>query len=411
MTTAEILVPVLGESVTEATVAKWHKNKGETVKKDEILVDLETDKITLEVTANENGVLDEIICIAGATVSIGAILGKIVVGAIPISNIENTKTPPNAEKQIITQNSQNKPYPSPAAQVTIDSNNISANSINGSGKDGRITKSDAIKEVEFSTPNPTTQHFQQKASQVSQQPSVLKQQQSDRRENRVRMTRLRQTISKRLKEVQSTAAILSTFNEIDMFEIMQLRTEHQETFQKRHDIKLGFMSFFVKAVVIALQELPIINAEIDANDIVYKNFYDIGVAVGTDNGLVVPIIRDADALSLADIEKNIAVLGKKARDGKLSMADMIGGTFTITNGGTYGSLLSTPIINPPQSAILGMHNIVQRPVGLNGEIVLRPMMYIALSYDHRIIDGKEAVQFLVKIKQLLEKPAKILLQI
>ncbi len=390
MITAEILVPALGESVTEATVAKWHKKKGDHVRKDEILVDLETDKITLEVTATEDGIVDEIAYNVGANVLIGAVLGKIAV--VKDSKVQQYDTT-HQNTDILKGE---KKYPSPAAQVIMETNNISHDNINGSGKEGRITKHDAAQAAA-------------RLTQQSSQTSTSKQQTPDVRESRVKISRLRQTISKRLKEVQNTAAILSTFNEIDMFEIIQLRKDHQEEFQKRNDIKLGFMSFFVKAVVMALQEFPIINAEINGDDIVYKQFYDIGVAVGTNSGLVVPIVRNADTLSLADIEKNIAALGRKARDGKLSMAEMTGGTFTITNGGTYGSLLSTPIINPPQSGILGMHNIVQRPIGLNGAIVLRPMMYVALSYDHRIIDGKEAVQFLVRIKQLLEQPMKMLL--
>lgn len=396
MSKVQIIVPALGESVTEATVAKWYKNSGEFVSKDEVVVELETDKVTLEVVSPESGQLAEIISQTGSTVEIGAVLGSVdtsiaAPAAAPTAQQSVAeKTPPQTVEQTT------KNYPSPAAQVILDSNNVKTADVIGTGKDGRITKEDAVKAVQ--TPKP----------EVTQ--NVPKNQEG--RETRVKMSRLRQTIAKRLKDVQNTAAILTTFNEIDMHEVMKLRSENQDEFQKKHNVKLGFMSFFVKAVVTALKEFPAVNAEIDGDDIVYKNFYDIGIAVGTDSGLVVPVLRDADSLSLADIEKGIANLGKRARDGKLTMNDMTGGTFTITNGGTYGSLLSTPIINPPQSGILGMHNIVQRPVGLpSGEIVLRPMMYIALSYDHRIIDGKEAVQFLVKIKQLVEKPVKMLIEI
>lgn len=396
MSKVQITVPTLGESVTEATVAKWYKNSGEFVSKDEVVVELETDKVTLEVVAPEGGQLAEIISQTGSTVEIGAVLGSVDTSvAAPVATQQSAQEKtPEATSQQTTKN-----YPSPAAQVILDSNNVKSTDVTGTGKDGRITKEDAVKAVQ--TPK----------AEVPQK-SPEKTEARENRETRVKMTRLRQTIARRLKDVQNTAAILTTFNEIDMYEVMKLRGENQDEFQKKHNVKLGFMSFFVKAVVTALKEFPAVNAEIDGDDIVYKNFYDIGIAVGTDSGLVVPVLRNADSLSLADIEKEIANLGKRARDGKLTMNDMTGGTFTITNGGTYGSLLSTPIINPPQSGILGMHNIVQRPVGLpSGEIALRPMMYIALSYDHRIIDGKEAVQFLVKIKQLVEKPVKMLIEI
>jgi 2-oxoglutarate dehydrogenase E2 component (dihydrolipoamide succinyltransferase) len=390
MSKIQIIVPALGESITEATVAKWYKNSGEFVSKDEVVVELETDKVTLEVVAPESGQLFEITSQKGSSVAIGAVLG-----AIDSSVSGSAAVAPAIAQEVLhkADAAEAKNYPSPAAKVILDSNNIK--DVCGSGKDGRVTKADAIAAIQA----PQTVSIKP--------PEVIK-----GKETRTKMSRLRQTIAKRLKDVQNTAAILTTFNEVDMFEVMKIRSENQEEFQKKHDIKLGFMSFFVKAVTTALKEFPMVNAEIDGEDIVYKHFYDIGIAVGTDSGLVVPVLRDADVLSLADIEKSIGILGKKARDGKLTMSDMIGGTFTITNGGTYGSLLSTPIINPPQSGILGMHNIVQRPIGLpNGEIALRPMMYIALSYDHRIIDGKEAVQFLVKIKQLIEKPIKILIEI
>ncbi len=400
MSKVQIIVPALGESITEATVAKWYKNSGDFVSKDEVVVELETDKVTLEVVAAESGQLSEIIAQTGSNVEIGAILGTIdssvSVSPATISEVKSSPQPVQEvkkESDIATKN-----FPSPAAQVILDSNNIKPSEVSGTGKEGRITKGDAIAALQ----NPKAEVIQ----------SIRQSEVIQGKETRTKMSRLRQTIAKRLKDVQNTAAILTTFNEVDMFEVMKLRSENQEEFQKKHNVKLGFMSFFVKAVITALKEFPMVNAEIDGDDVVYKHFYDIGIAVGTESGLVVPVLRNADSLSLADIEKSIANLGKKARDGKLSMSDMVGGTFTITNGGTYGSLLSTPIINPPQSGILGMHNIIQRPIGLpNGEIALRPMMYIALSYDHRIIDGKEAVQFLVKVKQLIEKPIKMLIEI
>ncbi len=401
MSKIQIIVPALGESITEATVAKWYKNSGDFVSKDEVVVELETDKVTLEVVAAESGQLSEIISQTGSNVEIGAILGTIdsSVLSAPFSVASEVKSSQQTVQEVKKESDiAAKNFPSPAAQVILDSNNIKPSEVSGTGKEGRITKGDAMSAIQ----TPKAEVIQ------STRPSEVIQ----GKETRTKMSRLRQTIAKRLKDVQNTAAILTTFNEVDMFEVMKLRSENQEEFQKKHNVKLGFMSFFVKAVITALKEFPMVNAEIDGDAVVYKHFYDIGIAVGTESGLVVPVLRNADSLSLADIEKSIANLGKKARDGKLSMSDMVGGTFTITNGGTYGSLLSTPIINPPQSGILGMHNIVQRPVGLpNGEIALRPMMYIALSYDHRIIDGKEAVQFLVKVKQLIEKPIKMLIEI
>jgi 2-oxoglutarate dehydrogenase E2 component (dihydrolipoamide succinyltransferase) len=399
MSKVEILVPQLGESVTEATVAKWHKNPLEIVEKDHVIVELETDKITLEVSAPDSGQLCEVLFPVGANVTIGEILGTIDT-SISSGGVAKPEPSTTVEAKAIVDEKPTIKHPSPAAQVILETNNIDASTLSGSGKDGRITKSDAMSAA---------------ASHISKVDNLVKTSTAQSQvvsETRVKMTKLRQTISKRLKSVQNTAAILTTFNEIDMFEVMKLRSENQEEFQKKHGVKLGFMSFFLKAVVSALQEFPIINAEVDSDEIIYKNFFHIGVAVGTENGLVVPVLRNVDSMSLADIEKEIGSLSKKARDGKLTMSDMSGGTFTITNGGTYGSLLSTPIINPPQSGILGMHNIVQRPIGLpSGEIALRPMMYVALSYDHRIIDGKEAVQFLVKVKNLIEKPIKLLIQI
>ena len=391
--TVQIVVPPLGESVSEATIAKWHKKAGEAVKVDELLVELETDKVTLEVNAPASGVLAEIKTPEGTSVSVGAALGSIKEGAVAsavssqpaVQSTSSVSTAPQPQKQVA-----NSPIMAPSAAKIVAERGIDANSIIGSGKDGRITKGDVISPTPKATPAP----------QIIVDNSV--------REKRVKMTRLRKTIADRLKESQNTAAILTTFNEVDMSEAMRIRKDYQDRFVEKHGVKLGFMSFFVKAVVNALKDVPAVNAEIDGDEIVYKNYYDLGIAVGTENGLVVPVLRDADKLSFADVEKNITGLGKKARDGKLTMADMSGATFSITNGGIYGSLMSTPIINPPQSGILGMHNIVERPMAVNGQVVIRPMMYIALSYDHRIIDGREAVTFLVRIKQMIEQPEKLL---
>lgn len=383
-----VVVPPLGESVTEATVAKWHKKAGEAVKIDELLVELETDKVTLEVNSPASGTLSEIGFAEGSSVSVGAILGKVAegtAGAVSAPAAVAVSSPQPAAPVVAS-----GPIMSPAANKIAQDKGVDVSSIQGSGKDGRITKGDVL-------------------SPVMAAPAAVAN--NTVREERVRMTKLRKTIAERLKQSQNTAAILSTFNEVDMSEIFRIRKQYQEQFVEKNGVKLGFMSFFVKAVIKALKELPAVNAEIDGDEIVYKNYYDVGIAVGTDQGLVVPVLRDADNLSFSGIEKGIAGLGKKARDGKLTMADMSGATFTITNGGTYGSLLSTPIINPPQSGILGMHNIVERPMAVNGQVVIRPMMYIALSYDHRIIDGKEAVTFLVKIKQMLENPEKLLLDL
>jgi 2-oxoglutarate dehydrogenase E2 component (dihydrolipoamide succinyltransferase) len=386
MSKIEIIVPSLGESITEATVATWYKKVGDLVAKDEVLLELETDKITLEVSALEAGQLSEIKADQGSAVAMGQILGLLDSSIQP----EEKKSSLEEKNPIAVE----KPYPSPGAAVLMETNQIKPEMVKGSGPDGRIRKEDLDKVLKASL------------TMKSEKPINAGQ------ERRVKMTRLRQTIGQRLKSVQNTAAILTTFNEVDMFEIMKIRQTYQEAFQKKEGIKLGFMSFFVKAVVMALKSFPIINSEVSGDEIIYKDFFHIGVAVGTDSGLVVPVLREADQLSLAEIEKAIAELGKKAKEGKLTMSDLTGGTFTITNGGTYGSLLSTPIINPPQSAILGMHNIVQRPMGLpSGEIALRPMIYLALSYDHRIIDGKEAVQFLVRVKELLENPIRFLLEI
>jgi len=384
-----IEVPPLGESVTEATIAKWHKKAGDAVAMDELLVELETDKVTLEVNAPSSGALKEIKFGEGDTVSVGDILGAIDEAAAGVSQAKPKEEATAAISSAPSVNNSGT-VASPAAHKIASERGLDLSAIAASGKDGRVTKGDVL--------NPQQKASSTTAVAVDKGP----------REERVKMTKLRKTIANRLKESQNTAAILSTFNEVDMSEIFRIRKAYQDDFVAKHGVKLGFMSFFSKAVVKALKELPAVNAEISGDEIVYKNYYDIGIAVGTDQGLVVPVLRDVDEMGFADIEKGIAELGKKARDGKLTMKDMSGATFTITNGGTYGSLLSTPIINPPQSGILGMHNIVERPMAVNGEVKIRPMMYIALSYDHRIIDGKEAVTFLVKIKNILENPEKLL---
>lgn len=389
---AEIKVPPLGESVTEATVAKWFKKAGDAVKTDDLLVELETDKVTLEVNAPATGTLSEIKVAEGTVVEVGTLLGLIAEGAAaavkPAANTNASK--PAAAPAKAAAPAASGPVLSPAARKIAAENNIAPASIAASGKDGRVTKGDALQASQGAP-----------AVHVSNEP----------REERVRMTRLRQRIAQRLKESQNTAAILTTFNEVDMGHVMALRNQYKDSFEKKHGVKLGFMSFFVKAALNALKEIPAVNAEIDGDDIVYKNHYDIGVAVGTPQGLVVPIVRDADKYSFAGVEKTINELGVRARDGKLSMEDMQGGTFTISNGGVYGSLMSTPIINPPQSAILGMHKIQERPMVVNGKIEIRPMMYLALSYDHRIIDGKEAVTFLVRVKDAIEDPQRLLLDL
>lgn len=391
--TINIVVPSLGESVTEATVAKWYKKVGEKVQIDQILLELETDKITLEINAPESGVLTEIKFDEGDIVQVGDNLGLIQKEEITaIQQIsENNNVSKTAESQEEFQNNQRQQNEgqifSPAAQKIASEHNIKSVS-NATGKDGRVTKQDVLSSV---------------SANNSDSQSIL--------EERVKMSRLRKTIARRLKDSQNTAAILSTFNEIDMSAAIRCRKNYQDTFKNKHGIKLGFMSFFVKAATIVLKEIPNVNAEIDNDYLIYKNYYNIGVAVGTDQGLVVPVIKNTDKLSYADIENNIVQLGKKARDGNLTMGNMQGGTFSITNGGIYGSLLSTPIINPPQSAILGMHNIIQRPIAVSNEIMIRPMMYVALSYDHRIIDGSEAVTFLRRVKELVENPEKILFEL
>ena len=386
----EIVVPVLGESVTEATVAQWLKKPGEAVAQDEPLVELETDKVTLEVGAPANGVIAAVSAEEGATVEVGAILGMMEEGDAPAAAPAPAavKAAPAAPAPAPAAPAPKPAAAAPAARVMPAEALKAAKA--GSWPEGHVSSAVATKSTGLT---PTDQ---------------LPPRQPGGEEEVVRMSRLRQTIARRLKEAQDTAAMLTTFNDVDMSAVMNLRKAHQDAFVKKYGIKLGFMSFFAKACVAALQELPAVNAEIYGTDIIYKNYYNIGVAVGTENGLVVPVVRDADKLGFADIETTIADFGKRARDGKLSMAEMSGGTFTISNGGIYGSMLSTPILNQPQSAILGMHRIEDRPVAVNGEVVIRPMMYLALSYDHRIIDGREAVTFLVKVKENIEDPSRML---
>ena len=422
----KILVPVLGESITEATVAKWLKKEGDTVEADEAIVELETDKVNLEVPSPIDGVLSEINSKDGVTVEVGALLGTISQNEIQPSqkkvitkiepkitennvvNLEIKKeTPrvfeePGEEEPLILTNevkkdktdysNKNNEILSPSVRKIVVENKINLEKVRGSGKEGRILKGDLI-------------------SMMGKNPQPSERKIKYGQEERIKMSRLRQTIAKRLKQAQENAALLTTFNEVDMTSIMEIRKENQEDFQSRYNIKLGFMSFFVKACVAALKTFPSVNAEIDGNEIIYKNYYNISFAVGTEKGLVVPVLRDADQLSFADIEKNIKTISEKARDGKITIEDLQGGTFTISNGGVYGSMLSTPILNLPQSGVLGMHNIVERPMVVDGEIKIRPIMYLALSYDHRIIDGKESVSFLKMVKENLEDPRRLFLNI
>ncbi len=425
----KIVVPVLGESITEATVAKWLKNTGDTVEADEPIVELETDKVNLEVPSPISGILTEINSQDGSVVEVGALLGSVSAddGAVKsrpnsrgeikkeeivpaksnVIKLDANKKEPKVfeEKEIekplvlteevkpdVVPKLDVNPILSPAVRKIVAENDININSIQGSGKDGRVLKGDLIS-LMGANPKPSERKIQYGE------------------EERIKMTRLRQTIAKRLKQAQENAALLTTFNEVDMSSVMEMRKENQEDFQSRYGIKLGFMSFFVKACVVALRNFPTVNAEIDGDEIIYKNYYNISFAVGTDKGLVVPVLRNADVLSFADIEKNIKEISEKARDGKLTIEDLQGGTFTISNGGVYGSMLSTPILNLPQSGVLGMHNIVERPVIIDGEIKIRPIMYLALSYDHRIIDGKESVSFLKMIKENLEDPRRLFLDI
>lgn len=394
-----INVPTMGESVAEGSMGPWLKKSGDTVAKDELLVEIETDKVAVEVSAPAAGVLT-ILADAGASVTPNQQIGSISAsGAAAAAAPAPAAVSANAGSAQI---SSDAPHLSPAVQRVVTENNLDPKAIAATGPKGNITKGDALAAIGSAAPAAAP-------APAAAAPTAPRADQP--REERVKMTRLRQTIARRLKESQNTAAQLTTFNEVDMTNVMALRAQYKDVFEKRHGVKLGFMSFFTKAVVAALHEIPAVNAEIDGTDIIYKNHYDIGVAVGTDKGLVVPVLRDADTLSLAGIEKGIGALGKAARDGSLTLDQLQGGTFTITNGGTYGSLMSTPILNAPQSGILGMHNIVQRPMAINGEVKIRPMMYIALSYDHRIVDGKEAVTFLVRVKELLEDPARALLDL
>ena len=429
----QIVVPVLGESITEATVAKWLKNVGDTVEADEPVVELETDKVNLEVPSPVSGTVGDIKFKDGDVVEVGAVLGSIQTNGQPIKNqTEEKKSEPKIEEEnnvislkkeknqiekteeetipkVFEEENEEQPlvlinevaekekekkseHLSPSVRKLVSENKIDLDKVKGTGKDGRVLKGDLLNLMS-----------------VNPKPSERKLKFGE--EERIKMSRLRQTIAKRLKQAQENAALLTTFNEVDMSSIMEMRKENQEDFQKRYGVKLGFMSFFIKACVLALKTYPAVNAEIDGNDIVYKNYYNISFAVGTDKGLVVPVLRNADELSFADIEKNVKTISEKARDGKLSIEDLQGGTFTISNGGVYGSMLSTPILNLPQSAVLGMHNIVERPVVINGDIKIRPIMYLALSYDHRIIDGKEAVTFLTKIKEFIENPEKMFLNL
>jgi 2-oxoglutarate dehydrogenase E2 component (dihydrolipoamide succinyltransferase) len=414
----EIRVPTLGESVTEATIGRWFKKAGDAVAVDEPLVELETDKVTIEVPAPSAGTLGDIVAKDGETVAVGALLGQINDGAAGAAAVKPAQAPAKPAAPAA-------PPPQPAAPVVAEKvpaadaplapsvrklsaeSGIDATTVPGSGKDGRVTKGDMLAAIEKAASAPMPVNQPAAAVQV-RAPSPAD---DAAREERVKMTRLRQTIARRLKDVQNTAAMLTTFNEVDMSHIMAMRAQYKDVFEKKHGVKLGFMGFFVKACVQALKDIPAVNAEIDGADIVYKNYYHIGVAVGTDRGLVVPVVRDCDQKSIAEIEKSIADFGRRARDGQLKIDEMQGGTFTITNGGIYGSLMSTPILNAPQSAILGMHKIQDRPVAVGGKVEIRPMMYLALSYDHRVVDGKEAVTSLVRVKESLEDPARLVLEL
>jgi 2-oxoglutarate dehydrogenase E2 component (dihydrolipoamide succinyltransferase) len=421
---AEIRVPALGESVTEATIGKWFKKAGDVVAVDEPLVELETDKVTIEVPAPAAGVLADVAVKDGDTVAVGALLGSIKegAGAVPTGRPEQkteTAKPIGAGPEPITPRQTPPAPPAPPAAKGADAplapsvrkiaaeTGIDVSAVPGTGKDGRVTKGDMLAAIERAAAQPTPIA----ASAATVQARAPSPPDDAAREERVRMTRLRQTIARRLKDAQNTAAMLTTFNEVDMSEVMALRGRYRELFEKKHGAKLGFMGFFVRACVQALKEIPAVNAEIDGADIVYKNYYHIGIAVGTERGLVVPVVRDADQKSIAEIEKAIADFGRRARDGSLKIEELQGGTFTITNGGIYGSLMSTPILNAPQSGIFGMHKIQERPMVVAGKIEARPMMYLALSYDHRIVDGREAVTFLVRVKECLEEPSRLVLDL
>ncbi len=417
----EIVVPTLGESVTEATVGKWFKKQGDAVKADEALAELETDKVTLEVNAPTAGIISEIIIKEGETVAVGTVLGSIVeagrVASSPASAFAkpaerlSPAQPASSGQQAAPKRSTNGDVMAPSVRRLSEENGINAANVQGTGKDGRVTKGDMLTAIDGGAASAGSVSFgkmQPMPAPAIRTPTAPS---DEAREERVRMTKLRQTIARRLKEAQNTAAMLTTFNEVDMSTIMHVRNQYKDLFEKKHGVKLGFMGFFVKACIHALQEIPNVNAEIDGQDIVYKNYYHIGIAVGTERGLVVPVVRNADSKSISDVEKEVANYGKRARDGKLSLEDMQGGTFTISNGGVYGSLMSTPILNSPQSGILGMHKIQERPVAIDGKIEIRPMMYLALSYDHRVVDGKEAVSFLVRVKDSLEDPQRLVLDL
>jgi 2-oxoglutarate dehydrogenase E2 component (dihydrolipoamide succinyltransferase) len=420
---AEIRVPTLGESVTEATIGKWFKKPGDPVAVDEPIVELETDKVTIEVPAPAAGVLADIAAKDGDTVAVGALLGQIKEGAgapgkpasappgRPDQKTDTTaptgaaEEEPRARPQAAAKPAAAAPL-SPSVRKLAAESGMDASTVPGSGRDGRVTKGDMMAAIERAAAAPTP--IPQGAPVQVRAPSPPD---DAAREERVKMTRLRQTIARRLKEAQNVAAMLTTFNEVDMSAVMALRSRYKDLFEKKHAVKLGFMGFFVKACVQALEEIPAVNAEIDGTDLVYKNYYHIGVAVGTEKGLVVPVVRDCDRKSFAQIEKEIADFGRRARDGTLKIEEMQGGTFTISNGGVYGSLMSTPILNAPQSGILGMHKIQERPVAVAGKIEIRPMMYLALSYDHRVVDGREAVTFLVRVKEILEDPERLVLDL
>lgn len=401
----EIKAPTFPESVADGTVATWHKKPGEAVKRDELIVDIETDKVVLEVLATADGVLGDIVKGEGDTVLSDEVLGSIVEGGAAAA--APAAAPAAAAPAAAADAGEDDPVAAPAARKLAEENGIDLASVAGTGKGGRVTKEDVVAAIANKKSAPAAAA---KPAAAAAAPVVAAA--GDRTEKRVPMTRLRAKIAERLVEAQSNMAMLTTFNEVDMTEVMALRSKYKDLFEKTHNgVRLGFMSFFVKAATEALKRFPAVNASIDGNDIVYHGYADVGVAVSSDRGLVVPVLRNAESMSLAEIENGIATFGKKAREGKLAIEEMTGGTFTITNGGTFGSMMSTPIVNPPQAAILGMHNIIQRPMAINGQVVIRPMMYLALSYDHRLIDGKEAVTFLVTIKNLLEDPARLLLDI
>ncbi|AIZ33314.1 2-oxoglutarate dehydrogenase complex dihydrolipoyllysine-residue succinyltransferase [Pseudomonas parafulva] len=406
----EIKAPTFPESVADGTVATWHKKPGEAVKRDELIVDIETDKVVLEVLATADGVLGDIVKGEGDTVLSDEVLGSIVEGgAAAAAPAAAAAAPAAAPAAAAADAGEDDPVAAPAARKLAEENGIDLASVKGTGKGGRVTKEDTVAAIANKKSAPAAAPAAKPAAAAAAPVVVAA---GDRTEKRVPMTRLRAKIAERLVEAQSNMAMLTTFNEVDMTEVMALRSKYKDLFEKTHNgVRLGFMSFFVKAATEALKRFPAVNASIDGNDIVYHGYADVGVAVSSDRGLVVPVLRNAESMSLAEIENGIATFGKKARDGKLSIEEMTGGTFTITNGGTFGSMMSTPIVNPPQAAILGMHNIIQRPMAINGQVVIRPMMYLALSYDHRLIDGKEAVTFLVTIKNLLEDPSRLLLDI